>query len=299
MTDRIIDFSESPVKLSARGELLVIDPDINGDQKEVTVPFCDIAAVVSSHPRMIMTCAALSGLAKRLAIVVVCDEKYTPSSMMLPLAGHGTQTERFARQAAASAPTNKQIWAQIARAKVRSQARVLEDIHGDDAGLCALAERVKSGDPDNIEAQASRRYWPLLFGNPDFHRDRDAPGPNILLNYGYMVLRAITARALCAAGLHPSLGTHHHNRYDAFCLASDVMEPFRAIVDRAVVGMVRELGPAPPLDKTTKPLLLAALTTRFPFKNESRTLFDILSKTAVSLDNIYAGKSKKLALPDL
>jgi hypothetical protein len=172
---------------------------------------------------------------------IVSNEKHLPAAMLLPLSTHSTQTERFARQAAVSLPTRKRAWQQIVQAKLRAQARLLEETTGADQGLHVMAGRVRSGDPDNLEAQAARVYWPALFGKEAsgeaFRRDPEGEGINVHLNYGYAVLRAIVARALCASGLHPSLGVHHHNRYDTFCLADDLMEPFRPLVDRVVAGL--------------------------------------------------------------
>jgi len=161
-----------------------------------------------------------------------------------------------------------------------------------------MAGRVRSGDPDNLEGQASRRYWPALFDNPGFRRDRDLPDQNKNLNYGYAVLRAIVARAVCAAGLHPALGIHHHNRYDAFALADDLMEPFRPLVDRAVVAWVRANDPLADLSPQAKAALIQPLMARYPVKDEERPLFDIAARAAVSLTRVFAGTANALVLPD-
>ncbi|MFH0937841.1 MAG: type II CRISPR-associated endonuclease Cas1 [Planctomycetota bacterium] len=164
--------------------------------------------------------------------------------------------------------------------------------------LLDLREQVHSGDPQNIEAQAARRYWLALFGE-NFRRDRDADDQNRLLNYGYAILRATVARAICAAGLHPSLGLHHHNRYDTFCLASDLMEPFRPLVDNVVVQYIRQHGSNAPLDKAAKAALLAPITARYTADGESRTLFDLLARVASSLTDVYMEEGKELYLPEL
>jgi CRISPR-associated protein Cas1 len=203
--------------------------------------------------------------------------------MLLPLVCHSLQTGRFAAQAALSLPAKKRLWQQIVRAKIQAQARLLEEKLDADCGLRAFASRVRSGDAGNLEAQAARIYWRKLFNDPHFRRDPDADGLNSCLNYGYAVLRAIVSRSLCGAGLHPSLGVHHHNRYDAFCLADDLMEPFRPIVDREVASLRDARGPEPPLDKESKRALLQTLLGRFEAAAESRTLFDWASRTAESL----------------
>ncbi len=316
MTDRIIDLSENAAFISVRGKLLVIelpngkhdvgaargarahDPALPPDS-EITVPLEEIAAVVLAHPRITISKTAIADIAASGGIIVTCNEKYVPAAMTLPISGNFSQTERFQRQADAPLPLKKRLWQQVVHAKVGAQARLLLELRSNTFGLDALAEKVRSGDPDNIEAQAARRYWSLLFDDPDFIRDRDAPGANHLLNYGYAILRAVVARAICAAGLHPSLGLHHHNKYDSFCLASDLMEPFRPIVDRAVVQHCIEFGQNASLDKQAKNDILAALSGRFDLDGEMRTLFDIASRSASSLDAVFAGRRKEMIIPDI
>jgi len=295
MTNRIIELSEGPACLSVQNGLLTIEREA---VEQVTVPLVDLAVLVVAHPRVNFTHSVLSGIAMTGGAFVVCNDARLPVGMLLPIEGHFVQAERFGRQAQASLPTRKRLWQQIVRAKLRAQSRLLEDLRGHDRGIAALAGRVRSGDPKNVEAQASRRYWPALFADPKFRRNREADDQNRLLNYGYAVLRAIVARAICAAGLHPSLGLHHHNRYDAFCLAEDLMEPLRPIVDGAVARWVEAHGPSAPLDRDTKAALINALLGRFAVEGESRTLFEIVSRTASSLAAVFAGERKDLLLPD-
>lgn len=296
MTNRMIELSDGPATLSVRLEQLVIARD---EQPEVTVPLEDIACVVVAHPRISFTHSVLSGLAKHGAGFVVCNERFLPTGMLLPLEGHSTQAERFEIQAEAPVPLRKRVWQQIVRAKVRAQGRLIARLRGDDHGLFLLAERVRSGDPTNIEARASRLYWPALFPEGKFLRNPDAEDQNRFLNYGYAILRAIVARAICAAGLHPSLRLHHHHRNNAFCLADDLMEPFRPIVDAAVVKLCEEHGADAPLDKATKAVLFEALYAKFLLHGEARTLFDILAHTAASLAAVFIGSGTDLALPEL
>jgi len=296
MTERIIDLAEEPARLTVRNQCLVI---ARGEESEITVPLAETAALVVSNPRVSLTQAVLAGLAEAGGIVVICDSRYMPTAMLMPLEAHFAQGERFELQAQAPLPLCKRLWQSVVRAKIRAQARVLRELHGDDGGLVALAPKVRSGDPANVEAEASRRYWPLLFADPGFRRERFVEDQNRLLNYGYAVLRAIMARAVCAAGLHPSLGLHHHNRYDAFRLADDLMEPFRPIVDRMVAIYCEAHGPSAPLDKNAKAVLIGALMGRFAVEGEERTLFDIAARTAASLVAVFAGKRKTLTLPEL
>ena len=295
MTDRILDLSERPAILSVRNSLLVIR---FGEEEPLTVPLADLAVVITSHPQISYTHAVLSGLAAAGAMFVTCDEKHMPAAMLLPLVVHSLQAERFARQAKLSLPTRKRLWQQIVREKLLAQARFLTERAGQDYGLPMIASRVRSGDPENLEAQAARIYWKALFGDIHFRRDRQSgESLNPCLNYGYAVLRAIAARALCGAGLHPSLGIHHHNRYDPFCLADDLMEPFRPVVDRAVARLKDDRGDEFPLDQEAKRTLLEALLGRFSANEESRTLFDWVSRSAFSLAAVMEEKSEKLDIP--
>lgn len=295
MTDRIVDISDEAVGLSISKEQLVIRRETD----EVTIPLVDMAVLVVAHPAVHFTQSVLSGLCKTGGVFIVCNEKRLPAGMMLPFEGHFVQTERFRAQAQASLPMQKGVWKQVVKAKVRAQGNGLLALAGDDYGLYELAKKVCSGDSTNIEAQASRIYWTSLFGK-GFRRDFEAEDQNRLLNYGYAVLRGITARAICAAGLHPSLGVHHHNRYNPFCLADDLMEPFRPVVDRAVFDVAVKEGPNVPLDRTTKTVLIKVLNDgRFNLDGENRTIFDVMARMASSLAGVFAGKRKSLVLPEL
>ncbi len=235
MTNHILDLSESPAYLHVNQSRLVID---RKDEPPVILPLAEVAVLIAAHAQVKFTQAVLAGLASAGGVFVVCDTRRLPVGMMLPLDAHHWQVTRFTQQAVAKLPTKKRLWQQVVRAKIIAQAGVLEEFSGADKGLRNLADEVRSGDPSNVEAQAARRYWSALFGE-GFRRDREAADANLLLNYGYGVLRAIVARAICAAGLHPSLGLHHHHRASGYPLADDLMEPFRAVVDRSVVRFMQ------------------------------------------------------------
>ena len=296
MTDRIIDLSERPAYLSVRNSVLNIR---FGEEEPVTVPLSDLAVVIASHPQITFSHAVLSGIAMAGGVFISCDEKHLPVAMLLPLVTHSLQAEKFAAQASAPLPTQKRLWQQIVKAKLQAQARLLEERTGNHFGLPMMVPKVRSGDPENVEAHAAQIYWKRLFGDPPFRRDRDAEDLNRHLNYGYAVLRAVTARAVCAAGLHPSLGIHHHNRYDAFCLADDIMEPFRPVVDRVVAKLRDAHGPEVPLDKDSKRALLEGLLARFTDGDESRTLFDWIGLTAFSLAAVIENKGETLNIPGI
>jgi CRISPR-associated protein Cas1 len=295
MINRIVDFSEGPARLRVRyGQLLVQRPE----DPDASIPIAEIAVVVVSHPQVSYTQAVLAGLAQAGGAFVACNPQHLPVGMLLPLMAHHAQVERFAAQAAARLPTRKRLWQQIVRAKIRAQASVLEELHGTDHGLRALVALVRSGDPKNVEARASRRYWPRLFADMDFRRNPDNEDQNLLLNYGYAVLRAIVARAICAAGLHPSLGIHHHNRYDTFCLADDLMEPFRPTVDRAVAEYMSTHDAIYGLESAAKQTILGDLTGRYLVDDEQRTLFDTAARMACSLADVFLGEADKIEVPE-
>ena len=288
--------SEGPAKLSASNFLLVIKRD---GCDEVTVPLAELGVIVVSHPQVVYTQSVLSGLAQAGGTFITCDEKHVPVGILLPIAAHFAQTERFRKQAEAPEPTRKRLWQQIIKAKIKAQGQLLMDLRKNDYGLIELSKTVKSGDTDNVEAQASKRYWPRLFEDPDFSRERYGEDQNRFLNYGYAILRAIIARGICAAGLHPSLGLHHHNKYDSFCLASDLMEPFRPFVDRVVFDVVEEFGKNAPMDKEVRGRLLSAFLGRLVFEKEERTFFEIAERTASSLAQVFTDERKDLILPEI
>jgi len=219
--------------------------------------------------------------------------------MLLPVQSHFIQTERFAKQMEMTLPTRKRLWQQIVRAKIKAQGELLKELHGNDHGLIAMAARVRTGDQGNLEAQAARKYWGLVFGDSQFRRGSDKADQNRHLDYGYTVLRAAVARALCAAGLHPSIGLQHKNRYDAFCLAADVMEPFRPLVDRRVSQWIAKEDAEGPFDSKTKSWMIGATTSRYLLDREERSLFDIILRTANSLAKCIAGETRDPEIPSL
>lgn len=294
MIDRVIEIS-NPARLCIRDGQLVIHPEGCG---EVTTPVCELTVLLISHPQVVLTQAVLSRVAAAGGMVVTCDDKFLPAAMLLPLDTHSVQSERFARQIQLTEPNRKRLWQKVVQAKIRAQASLLKELHGTDGGLQAMSLRVRSGDTGNLEAHAARRYWPLLFANSKFRRGGMGPDQNRYLDYGYTVLRAATARSLCAAGLHPSIGIRHHNRYDTFGLASDLMEPFRPVVDRLVFNWIQEHDPAAPLDSAAKRWLLHMLVARYCVNGEARTLSDILGHTAQTLAVAVCGDKQSFGPPE-
>jgi len=228
--ERIVDIASDGLFLSVHRGFLVVEKD-GAEQGRIALD--DIGGVIAHAHGLAWSNNVFTRLSERGVPVVLCGSNHSPVSLLWPLEGHHLQGARMRQQVAASRPLSKQLWRQIVCAKIRMQGAVLE-VEGKPSGAFDLLPRkVKSGDPDNVEAQAARRYWRLLFG-PDFVRDRQSGRANGLLNYGYTVLRAIVSRAICAAGLHPTFGLFHANRANAFALADDLMEPYRPLVDHFV-----------------------------------------------------------------
>ncbi|MEQ8228895.1 MAG: type II CRISPR-associated endonuclease Cas1 [Rhodospirillales bacterium] len=226
--------------------------------------------------------------------IVLCGANQSPDALIWPVRGHFEQGRRMSAQAEAGRPLRKRLWRDLVAAKITAQATVLDHFGKHDERLLQMARSLKSGDPENVEAQAARRYWPRLMGE-DFRRERDADGVNAMLNYGYTVLRAAAARSILAAGLHPSLSVHHESRGDALRLADDLMEPFRPYVDLAVARRAERSQTE--LNKEAKAALASVLTLDLAGPNGARPLQSCLNYLATSLALIYLGQNRKLDLP--
>lgn len=243
MADRILHL-ESPVYLSLKYNQLCFKYPQDCDKKDRTVPIQDVAVLVLDNDRITLSQPLIAKCAELGVVIVGCDEKHLPVSLTLSLNGNSNQSQIFQAQAQISEPLKKQLWKQIVIQKINNQAALLKTIGGNAEFLKELAQKVNSGDTNNCEAVAAAYYWKNIFKEyvPAFTRDRYGEPPNSLLNYGYAILRAMTARAIVAAGLHPTLGIFHHGKYNAYCLADDLMEPFRPWVDRAVYELLEAAG---------------------------------------------------------
>jgi CRISPR-associated protein Cas1 len=289
--DRVVDIARDGRHLSReRGFLKVSE-----DGAEIgRVPLDEIAAVLIHAHGTTCSASLLAELADRGAPVVFCAANHAPRSVLMPLDGHHAQGARLRAQWQAKAPLIKQAWKQVVIAKIQMQAAALE-AHGQaHAPLEMMARKVSSGDSTNLEAQAARYYWPLMMGE-DFRRNRNAPDINALLNYGYTVLRAGTARAIVAAGLHPGIGLHHSNRGNAFALADDLMEPFRPLVDCAVLGLAARNGTE--VDTEAKQALARLIALDLPLGDGQSPVSIALSKLTTSLGQSFEKSKLTLALP--
>ncbi|GHT23453.1 hypothetical protein FACS189419_07420 [Planctomycetales bacterium] len=300
MNHRILDFSSRPYRLHTRSKQLVIEPEKGVKQ---TIPLEDIAVVLVAHRQVSFTQSVMEGIAENGGILIVCNQKSLPVGIFAPLFNHFLPCRRLNEQIAASEPLIKKAWRQIVQAKIRNQGLLLKKLRGTDFGLLMSAKNVKSGDSANAEAVAAKRYWAKLFVN--FRRKHDSDDfINLRLNYGYGVLRAIIARAICAVGFHPAIGLHHHNQANGYCLADDLMEPFRPIVDEAVAGLAADFtnktggNIIKPLDTDDKAVLIKALLGRFKVEGEQETLFDVALQLAQSLVNFFQKERKDLRLPN-
>ena len=294
MLGRIVEIIHDARHLSSyRGFMLV--HETGGERRELgRIPLDDIAAVIVSAHGLSYTNNLLVALAERGSPFVLCGANHNAVGMLLALDGSFQQAKRFDAQLAASKPAHKRLWTTLVKAKLRQQAAVLDQAGIPSAPVAALVARVRSGDPDNREALAARRYWNLLFGDR-FRRDRNGGGLNILLNYGYTVLRAATARAVVAAGLHPTLGVHHCNEGNPMRLVDDLMEPFRPLVDLVVWRISRQQEPE--LTPEVKRSLVETLSTDMPTTAGLTPVSVCLQRLATSLAQVYLGERKQLDLP--
>ena len=288
----------NPAYLSLKDRQLVIRlPD---KDQSITRPIEDIGVIVIDNKQITLTSGLIEALLGNNCALITCDSSHLPVGLMLPLCGNTTQSERFRHQLSASLPLKKQLWQQTISQKIANQAQVLKVCFGVEVGnMLSWSKNVKSGDSDNLEARAAAYYWRNMFDDEDvFIRDREGEPPNNLLNYGYAILRAIVARGLVSSGLLPTLGIHHHNRYNAYCLADDIMEPYRPYVDELVVNIRKEFDDTDFLDKEIKNRLLSIPTIEVRINNHRRPLMVAVTETTASLYKCFSGELRKIAYPE-
>lgn len=295
MLKKTVEFATPGTRLSVALKQLVIE---RPDHPKATLPIEDLGVVIVDDARASYTQAVFIDLLEAGATVMVTGRNHLPVGMMLPLDAHHVQTERHRAQVEAGAPLKKRLWQSLVSAKIALQGEVLNHFIGADGGLCPMSKRVKSGDADNLEAQAAQRYWPLLLGK-EFRRDRDADDANALLNYGYAVVRAAAARAIVASGLIPSLGVFHKNRSNPFCLADDLFEPYRPYVDWRVKLLAKESRGEPlSLDnREARAALLSIFNETIVVGGRRMPLLVGVQTSAASLARALTGGERALALP--
>lgn len=290
----------NPAFLSLRNAQLVINiPNANGMDDasgKNTVPIEDIGIVVLDNKQITITHGVLESLLENNVALLTCDSNHMPAGLFLPLCGNTTQNERFRYQIDASTPLMKQLWQQTVQSKILNQAVVLKECRGTEVrNMFKWIDEVRSGDLDNMEARAAAYYWANLFSK--FKRDREGEPPNNLLNYGYAILRATVARGLVSSGLIPTLGIHHHNRYNAYCLADDIMEPYRPFSDKLVLETIKEYPNIEELTKEIKTKLLSLSIIDVKINKQQRPLQIAMQDTASSLAQCFANERRKIKYP--
>ncbi|UZH55088.1 type II CRISPR-associated endonuclease Cas1 [Salinimicrobium tongyeongense] len=295
MIKRTLFFS-NPAYLSTKNEQLVISfPE--GDKEEKRVPIEDIGILVLENPQITLTNGLITKLIQNKAAVVNCDKQHLPCSILQPLVGHTEQTERFTNQLNASLPLKKNLWQQTVSAKISNQANHLFRRGKNHKKLARWATEVKSGDTENHEAIAAAFYWQNIFDVKGFSRYQKGIPPNNLLNYGYAILRALTARALIGSGMLPGVGIFHRNKYNAFCLADDIMEPYRIYVDELVYKIVESGEKLDELNTCLKAELLKIPAIDVVIDDKVSPLMVAMSRTTNSLQECFAGLSRKILYP--
>lgn len=291
MVGRVVEVATDGRHLAIdRGFLVVSD---KGDEVG-RVPLDDIAAVVANAHGLSYTNSALVGLSGRGVPVVLCGPNHMPAAIVWPVDAHHLQTGRMSDQVSAGLPLKKRLWSQLVRAKILAQGATLSAVGAPQTGFYLLSRKVRSGDPDNVEAEAARRYWPLLFG-PEFRRDKSGDAINGMLNYAYAVLRAGIARAVMAAGLHPGFGLMHSSRSNPMVLIDDLIEPFRPVADREVWRLVQ--NGTVDVGREAKAALARIMVIDLPSATGLSPLMTCAERLAQSLARSYAGECDTLDLP--
>jgi CRISP-associated protein Cas1 len=291
--------------LSKKNEQLVVkypgEQDIEESKNLKSIPIEDIGIVVFDNPQITITNSLLSSLIDNNCAVITCDKSHLPSGLFMPLAGNQLQSKLFKEQLNATVPLNKQLWQQTISAKIMNQAAVLRKhtkVSADN--LIRLSKKVKSGDSENIEGRAAAFYWKNLFPDElEFKRDRYGLPPNQLLNYGYAILRGVVARGLVATGLLPTLGIHHHNQYNPYCLADDIMEPYRPYVDDIVAELVYNGEDYEELTQSIKKQLLEIPAVTISIDGKKSPLMVGMQRTTASLAKCYSGEGRKIIFPEI
>jgi len=298
----------NPAYLSRRDEQLVVRlpavennstlPDSFKKEAQATIPIEDIGVVILDDQQVIITQALMASLLENNVALITCDRTHHPTGLMLNLAGNTLQSAKFKAQLDAGQPLVKQLWQQTIRAKITNQASMLKKLGKEATNMTKWAADVKSGDPDNLEARAAAYYWKTIFPEINgFTRNREGMPPNNLLNYGYAILRAITARAIVSSGMLPTLGIFHRNKYNAYCLADDIMEPYRPYVDLIVCHIMETEDSYEELTTDFKKQLLSIASIDVFIDGKNSPLMVAMSRTTHSLHECFEGTARKILYP--
>lgn len=304
----------NPAYLKTNNEQLVVEtspqPPSTAQEQEVqtiptaistkTIPIEDIGLLILDHSQITITQSVIAKLLANNTAVITCDHSHHPTGMMLNLDGNTLQSQKFQAQTDATVPLKKQLWQQTVISKIENQAALLKIQREENKLLIHYAKEVKSGDSENHEAKAAAYYWKRVFPSIlEFRRERFGPPPNNLLNYGYAILRAMVARSLVASGLLPTLGIHHRNQYNAYCLADDIMEPYRPYVDMVVYQIIRNNGKFLEMTPSMKKELLQIPAMDVRIDGEKSPMMNAVQRTTASLAKCFEGAARKLLYPEL
>lgn len=303
MVKRTLHFS-NPAYLNLKdGQLQIELPHLKSlgeKESKKSIPIEDVGIIILDHQQITITHGCMASLLENNAAIITCNHTHHPTGMMLPIDGHDIQSERFRYQIEASQPLKKQLWQQTIQSKILNQAAVLFERGIACDNMIYWAKSVRSGDPDNYEGRAAAYYWKNVFPKKiDFFRGRNGDPPNNMLNYGYAILRAIVARGLVCSGLLPTLGIHHRNKYNAYCLADDIMEPYRPYVDKIVLRIIDDGENFLELGSSIKSQLLGIATVDVQFERGTSPLMVGLQNTTSSLAKCYEGISRRIIYPQL
>lgn len=302
MIKKTLCFS-NPARLSLTNGQLVIKlaESTESQNKSNTIPIEDIGIVLLDHQQITITHAVINALLENNAAIITCDSKHMPLGLLMPLSCNTLQSERFINQIDASVPLKKQLWQQTVSQKIRNQAAALKKIRNVEIGnMLVWSSKVKSGDSENLEGRAAVYYWAqLLADKGNCTRDRDGNWPNPLLNYSYSIIRAMVARALVASGMLPTLGIHHHNRYNAYCLADDIMEPYRPYADILVFEIMDKWPNKESIDTNMKRELLSIPVMDVIINGQRSPMMIAISQTTASLYKCFSGELRKIIYPEI
>ncbi|MBQ0159945.1 MAG: type II CRISPR-associated endonuclease Cas1 [Bacteroidales bacterium] len=309
MIKRTLCFNNPAMLSLNNGQLVVklLDPSAYNAKMGIkhepttTIPIEDIGILLLDHPQITLTHGVMNAMLENNVAIITCNNRHLPTGLTLPLDGNTLQSERFRDQINASLPLKKQLWQQTVAQKIRNQAAVLKQMCNTEVGnMLAWSQKVKSGDADNLEGRAAAYYWSCMFPNlPGWTRGQEGDWPNALFNYGYAILRAMVARALVSSGLLPTLGIHHHNRYNAYCLADDIMEPYRPYVDQLVLQMLPRYPNAQEISKEMKADLLQLPVADVVIGGQRSPMMVAISQTTASLYKCFSGEMRKIAYPEI